>query len=210
MHGLLPPTRWLQCHGAAHTPSVTLQGGEIRKRVKAPLGRSTPAAGGDERHLRPQGGPANMADMATMRLGLGLAAPCGSGGQPASGWGAQGSPLIWAVPRQMGGTPLFWVKGVLGGSVPLGWSLVAAIAHQVASCPGAVRALVSTVLSEMQNGLILPTSMTEITHDLNMPRRKILKYGFTGIFSLHVTILLIFRNGKWACLLACFFPFNSK
>lgn len=106
MHGLLPPTRWLQCHGAAHTLPVTLQGGEIRKQVKAPLGRSTPAAGGDKRHLQPQGGPANMADvadMATMRLGLGLAAPCGSGVQPASGWGARGSPLIWAVPRQMGG-----------------------------------------------------------------------------------------------------------
>lgn len=124
--------------------------------------------------------------------------------------GGSGVPPDLGCPQADGGTRLFWVKGVLGGSVSLGWSLVAAIGHQVASCPGAVRALVSTVLSEMQNGLILPTSMTEITHDLNMPRRKILKYGFTGIFSLHVTILLIFRNGKWAYLLACFFPFNSK
>lgn len=53
----------------------------------------------------------------------------------------------------------------------------------------------------MQNGLILLASLTEIAHDLNMPCRKTLKYGFTGIF-----ILPIFRDGKWARLLAYFFP----
>lgn len=46
---------------------------------------------------------ADVADVAT--LGLGLAAPCRAGVQPASRWGARGSPLIWAVPRQMGGHP---------------------------------------------------------------------------------------------------------
>lgn len=53
----------------------------------------------------------------------------------------------------------------------------------------------------MQNGLILLASLTEITHDLNVPCRNTLKYGFSGIF-----MLLIFRNGKWARLLAYFFP----
>lgn len=104
--------------------------------------------------------------------------------------GSQLSPHRWDPPQCC-------VKEVLEPGDP--WLLHAA--RWGTLCPRAVRSPASTALSEMQNGLILLASLTEIAHDLNMPCRKTLKYGFTGIF-----ILPIFRDGKWARLLAYFFP----